>query len=131
MTKYRPRSAASVWLRLFDYAVKNDTYAEILGVLAQGIKTAAARIERAEKSTDKIMRLHAQTAMFENGHVLLPYHASWLADYVNELTGFPGTKYDDQVDSTTQALDYLRKGYSLDIWVRFADAWFGSRSAAL
>jgi predicted phage terminase large subunit-like protein len=58
--------------------------------------------------TDKIMRLHAQTAAFENGRVLLPARAPWLADYVTELTSFPGSRYDDQVDSTTQALDHLR-----------------------
>lgn len=56
---------------------------------------------------DKIMRLHAQTLAFENGQVFLPNSAPWLADYAAELTGFPGTKYDDQVDSTTQALAYL------------------------
>jgi predicted phage terminase large subunit-like protein len=49
--------------------------------------------------TDKIMRLHAQTAMFENGRVFLPRTAPWLADYVDELTSFPGTRHDDQVDS--------------------------------
>jgi phage terminase large subunit-like protein len=38
---------------------------------------------------------------------------------VRELTSFPGSKYDDQVDSTTQALEYLR-GDSLDVWVRLA-----------
>ena len=54
------------------------------------------------------MRLHAQTALFENGRVLLPSRAPWLADYVTELTSFPGSRYDDQVDSTTQALDHLR-----------------------
>jgi hypothetical protein len=27
---------------------------------------------------------------------------------VTELTGFPGSRYADQVDSTTQALDYIR-----------------------
>jgi predicted phage terminase large subunit-like protein len=53
---------------------------------------------------DKIMRLHAQTLAFENGQVFLPTVAPWLADFVSELTGFPGAKYDDQVDSTTQAL---------------------------
>ena len=68
--------------------------------------------------TDKIMRLHAQTHWFENGNVLLPRSASWLADYVLELTGFPGTKYDDQVDSTSQALDHLRAPTSLEIWRR-------------
>ncbi|HEV1992952.1 MAG TPA: phage terminase large subunit, partial [Candidatus Acidoferrum sp.] len=71
--------------------------------------------------TDKIMRLHSQTAMFENGFVLLPRTAPWLPDYLHELTGFPGTKHDDQIDSTTQALDYLRSAYSpLEIWERLA-----------
>jgi predicted phage terminase large subunit-like protein len=70
--------------------------------------------------TDKIMRLHLQTAMFENGHVLLPRHAPWLADYVAELTGFPGTKFDDQVDSTAQALQFLKTGFDLAVWEAFA-----------
>ncbi|HYL33441.1 MAG TPA: phage terminase large subunit [Stellaceae bacterium] len=65
--------------------------------------------------SDKIMRLHAQTAIFEGGRVLLPSEAGWLGDYVNELTGFPGTRYDDQVDSTAQALDYMRKSSDLRI----------------
>jgi predicted phage terminase large subunit-like protein len=71
--------------------------------------------------TDKIMRLHAQTAMFENGFVLLPRHAPWLADYVKELTSFPGTRYDDQVDSTTQFLDYIRQNDDLEIWRRLGE----------
>lgn len=56
-------------------------------------------------STDKLMRLHAQTAEFENGRVLLPRSAAWLGEYVQELSSFPGSKYDDQVDSTTQAFE--------------------------
>ena len=68
--------------------------------------------------TDKTMRLHAQTAMFENGRVFLPLAASWLADYLHELTSFPGSRYDDQVDSTTQFLDYIGVDNSLEIWVK-------------
>ena len=68
--------------------------------------------------TDKIMRLHAQTAMFENGFVFLPSTAPWLADYIAELTSFPGSKYDDRVDSTTQALAYLRSSPNLEVWAR-------------
>jgi predicted phage terminase large subunit-like protein len=67
---------------------------------------------------DKVMRLHAQTAWFENGLVFLPRKAQWLADYVTELTGFPGTKYDDQVDSTTQALSHLNLPSGLEVWRR-------------
>jgi hypothetical protein len=58
---------------------------------------------------DKIMRMHAQTAMIENGFVHLPKEAAWRAEYLHELTVFPGGKYDDQVDSTAQLLDWLKQ----------------------
>ena len=67
---------------------------------------------------DKVMRLMAQSAVFENGRVWLPKDAPWRAEYVRELTSFPGTKHDDQVDSTTQALQYLRKNNIGDLWTR-------------
>jgi predicted phage terminase large subunit-like protein len=57
--------------------------------------------------TDKVMRLHLQTPVIENGRVYLPTSAPWLADFLAEVTGFPGSKYDDQVDSMTQALAHL------------------------
>lgn len=66
--------------------------------------------------TDKIMRLHAQTALFESGRVLLPLSAPWLEEYTRELTSFPGCKFDDQVDSTTQALDYMKQNSGLGVW---------------
>ena len=56
---------------------------------------------------DKIMRMHAQTAIIEAGRVLLPAEAPWLEDYLHELTVFPKGKHDDQVDSTAQFLDWL------------------------
>lgn len=72
--------------------------------------------------TDKILRLYAQTALFENGRVLLPRSAPWLSDYIKELTGFPGSRYDDQVDSTTQALQYLKeRSSSMAVWDRLAE----------
>src|SRR5690606_15022760 len=69
-------------------------------------------------NNDKIMRMHAQTSMFESGHVFLPQNAQWLSDYINELTSFPGTKYDDQVDSTAQALEHLRPPSCLEVWAK-------------
>src|SRR5712671_76036 len=68
--------------------------------------------------SDKIMRLHAQTAAFENGRVMLPSRAPWLSEYINELTSFPGARHDDQVDSTTQALDHLRTNEGRN-WFKF------------
>lgn len=58
---------------------------------------------------DKASRLYAQTTAFEAGLVVLPKWAPWLDEYVRELTGFPGCKHNDQVDSTTQGLLYLRQ----------------------
>lgn len=70
-----------------------------------------------EPGTDKVMRFGTQTIKFENGKVHLPKAAPWLDDYIREIIGFPGTKYDDQVDSTAQALEFLgTKGHSLAIW---------------
>jgi predicted phage terminase large subunit-like protein len=68
--------------------------------------------------SDKVMRLRAQTALFESGRVVLPETAPYLDAYISELTGFPGTKYADQVDSTSQALDYLKSNYTLFVWER-------------
>ena len=56
------------------------------------------------------MRMHAQTAMIENGFVHLPKEAAWLAEYLHELTVFPKGKHDDQVDSTAQMLDWFKRG---------------------
>ena len=38
---------------------------------------------------EKVMRLHAQTAMIENGFVHIPETAPWLAEYLHELDGVP------------------------------------------
>ena len=39
----------------------------------------------------------------------IPQHAPWLPDYVAELTTFPRSRYADQVDSTTQALEWIKQ----------------------
>jgi phage terminase large subunit-like protein len=48
-------------------------------------------------------------------------HNPWLADYIKELTGFPGTRYDDQVDPTIQFLDYIRQNDDLEIWHKLGE----------
>jgi len=53
---------------------------------------------------DKKMLFNAQTAIIENGFVDLPREASWLADCLQEITTFPGSRHDHQADSTSQAL---------------------------
>jgi phage terminase large subunit-like protein len=53
-------------------------------------------VTRYQPTTDTIMRLHAQTAMIENGFVHIPEAAPWLAEYLHEMTVFPNRKYDDR-----------------------------------
>ena len=65
-------------------------------------------VTRYQPTCDKIMRLHAQTAMIENGFVHIPETAPWLAEYLHEMTVFPKGKHDDQVDSTAQFLDWFK-----------------------
>jgi predicted phage terminase large subunit-like protein len=62
-----------------------------------------------QQGSDKLVRLEKQSVKFENGRVYLPKQAPWLDEYIQEIAGFPGTKHDDQVDSTSQALDVLEK----------------------
>jgi predicted phage terminase large subunit-like protein len=66
-------------------------------------------VTRYQPQLDKIMRMHAQTAMIENGFVRVPDEATWLAQYLHELWVFPNGKHDDQVDSTAQMLDWFKR----------------------
>ena len=68
-------------------------------------------VARYQPDGDKIMRMHAQTAMIENGFVHIPQDAPWLAEYLHEMTVFPNGKHDDQVDSTAQFLDWFKKPF--------------------
>jgi predicted phage terminase large subunit-like protein len=63
---------------------------------------------RYQPTGDKTMRLHAQTAIIENGFVHIPVTAPWLAEYLHEMTVFPKGKHDDQADSTAQFLDWFK-----------------------
>jgi predicted phage terminase large subunit-like protein len=59
---------------------------------------------------DKVTRAQAITPLIEAGRVFLPASAPWLGDYLDELSSFPAAQHDDQVDSTTMALNWMREG---------------------
>jgi predicted phage terminase large subunit-like protein len=58
---------------------------------------------------DKITRCAAVSAQFEAGSVFFPKSAPWLDALKAELLGFPNVKNDDQVDSVTQALNWIAR----------------------
>ena len=66
-------------------------------------------IQRYEPTMDKVMRMHSVTSTIENGFVHIPGKAAWLQEYLHELPTFPKGNYDDQVDSTSQALDWFKQ----------------------
>jgi predicted phage terminase large subunit-like protein len=58
---------------------------------------------------NKVERMSVQCAKLEQGQVGVPEHAPWLEAYLQEMGAFPNSKFDDQVDSTSQALLTLDK----------------------
>jgi predicted phage terminase large subunit-like protein len=56
---------------------------------------------------DKVIRLRNQTPQIENGLIRFPERAPWWDEYEYELISFPACKYYDQVDSTSQALEWI------------------------
>ena len=71
-------------------------------------RTTRVQPELRRPRYDKEARLQAQTARFEGKQVFLPLERGSKIDaYVEELLAFPNGRNDDQVDATSQALDYL------------------------
>ena len=57
---------------------------------------------------DKLTRMYVEYARIEGGFVHLPESAAWMSDLENELLCFPNGEHDDQVDSMSQFLAYMR-----------------------
>ena len=59
---------------------------------------------------NKEFRFDLVTPMFEGGQILVPHDDAqpWVVDYIHELMVFPNGQHDDQVDSTSQYLAWVR-----------------------
>jgi predicted phage terminase large subunit-like protein len=73
---------------------------------------------------DKLVRAQVISPYVEHGNWWLPLNAPWKTDFLNELSGFPTSANDDQVDSFSQLADYV----SLNEWQKEK---FGSLDEAL
>ena len=81
--------------------------------LIQDLKQQSIYPKAFKPKTDKITRMSNETPAIEAGHVWLPKHAHWLEAFLHELERFPNGKHDDQVDSVSQALNFMLKSKRL------------------
>jgi predicted phage terminase large subunit-like protein len=90
--------------------------------LAQELRQAGVyAVQLIPVERDKQARLYAQQDKFEKGLVFFPRQAPYLRELEAELLSFPQSKFDDQVDSITQALASQTSKYRYDTslaWVR-------------
>jgi predicted phage terminase large subunit-like protein len=77
--------------------------------LIQLLRSSRLNVIGRKPRLEKQVRAATQSACFEAGRVVLPKSAPWIADYETELLGFPSAKFDDQVDSTTQFLEWAQE----------------------
>lgn len=87
--------------------------------LLQDLRTELSCVRGCKPAGDKVMRMSAQTAPIENGFVYLPTEAPWLEDLVHELTMFPKGRYADQVDSVSQALEFIFARTGAEGWIDY------------
>jgi predicted phage terminase large subunit-like protein len=71
---------------------------------------------------DKMQRLNVISSLFARGRVWMPestqrprYVKDWVEPLLSQLCAFPDTTHDDFVDSTSQALRFLRDAGWIDI----------------
>jgi len=70
-------------------------------------------------TTNKQHRLISAAIFIESAKMFIPEHSSWLEEYIQELIHFPNVKHDDQVDSTSQFLNWFnQRHYQSHIKIR-------------
>jgi predicted phage terminase large subunit-like protein len=70
--------------------------------------TTDMNIVKYKPQKNKKARLMDSLHLFESNKIFFPKDMDWLNDLENELFSFPFSKYDDQVDSITQFLLWIR-----------------------
>ena len=83
--------------------------------LTQHLQKAGMPAIAVKPDRNKKTRMQIQSAKFEAGLVFFPKQAPWLSDYQAELFAFPNARFDDQVDSTSQALAADHSDYNFEV----------------
>jgi predicted phage terminase large subunit-like protein len=90
-----------------------------IGLLAE-LKGKVRGLKGIRPERDKQVRMSIASTAFEAKEVYFPASAPWLAELESELFSFPGSRYDDQVDSISQAINHARSSgvYKLRAWAK-------------
>ena len=134
-----PDLRRTVKLQAENYRVKNiliEDKASGTQLIQDLIADGVHGVTRYEPKIEKVMRMHSVTSTIENGFVHIPEQAPWLAEYLHEIAVFPNGRFDDQADSTSQALDWAKERTSASflfevIRVETRHTPFASNSSAL
>lgn len=78
--------------------------------LIQDLRLTNYNVVAIQPEGDKVVRASTCSPQIENGKVFLPFDANWLDDYIEEMTTFPNSSKKDQVDSTSQFLNWISGG---------------------
>ena len=81
--------------------------------LLQDLRRAGFPVMEYLPDRDKVARVYAATPTFEAGRVWLPARKKYSEVLEEELIQFPNAQHDDQVDTTTMAIHYLRESWRL------------------
>ncbi len=103
MTKKYP----ATWLKLVEDKANGPA---VIQSLRHEIPGLTSWPPKGQRMTSKEQRVDAVSPLFSGKNIWFPDPsiAPWIPDYVEELVAFPNAANDDQVDATTQALDYLK-----------------------
>lgn len=72
------------------------------------LKNEISGIIPIKPSGSKTERLEAVAPQFEAGNIFVPSKSRFTGDFVEEIISFPTGKFDDRVDTASQALNYMR-----------------------
>ena len=97
-----------LWSRATEKLVENAADGRAVIPMLQNKVPGIVPVSAAAKG-DKEGALQAVAPFFRSGNVFVPPEkaAPWVKDFVHEMTTFPGSANDDQVDACSQALAHL------------------------
>lgn len=76
--------------------------------LIEELRTQRIPVRPAKAVHSKLARYRNVMPMAEGGLIYLPHRAPWLTDFEDEISSFPTSTHDDQVDTFVHALTYFK-----------------------